>query len=317
MKSGGIKQRSSGKPLAKNKRVRQIESYRSRLEDLYERFNRREWVHPDPLEFLYNYEDIRDREIAGLISALLAYGRVAQILASVQRALERMEHPREFVENHSPRAMGLFFEDFRHRFTTGRALAGLLSGVKRALAEYGSLEGCFRAGLEPGHATVMPALEKMAAYLAVDCADPGCWILPSPELGGACKRLHLYLRWMVRRDAVDPGGWQGVSPSQLVIPVDTHMHRIALALGLTKRKQADRRTALEITEAFRVIQPGDPVKYDFCLTRLGIRSDLDREAFIKSMTGKNRSSVSNPPHPFPLAREREGRVVPSPLEGEG
>ncbi len=277
MKSGGIKHRSSGRPLAKNKRVRQIESYRSRLEDLYERFNRREWVHPDPLEFLYNYEDVRDRE----------YGRVTQILASVRRILERMEHPREFVENHSARQMGLFFEDFRHRFTTGRALAGLLAGVKRALAEYGSLEGCFRAGIEPGYETVMPALEKMAAYLAVDCADPGCWILPSPGLGGACKRLHLYLRWMVRSDAVDPGGWQGVSPSQLVVPVDTHIHRIALTLGLTKRKQADRRTALEITEAFRVIQPGDPVKYDFCLTRLGIRSDLNRDAFLESMVGEN------------------------------
>jgi uncharacterized protein (TIGR02757 family) len=239
---------------------------------------------------LYNYEDVRDREIAGLISALLAYGRVAQILASVRKVLERMERPREFVENHSVPQMGLFFEDFRHRFTTGRALVGLLAGVKRSLAEYGSLEGCFRAGIEPGHETVMPALEKMAAYLAVDCGDPGCWILPSPGLGGACKRLHLYLRWMVRSDAVDPGGWQGVSPSQLVIPVDTHIHRIGLALGLTKRKPADRRTALEITEAFRVIEPGDPVKYDFCLTRLGIRSDLDRDAFLESVVGKNVSS---------------------------
>lgn len=263
--------------------------YRRRFEDLYGKYHRREWVHPDPIEFLYDYEDIQDREIAGLISALLAYGRVTQILASVRRVLQRMENPRAFVECHSPRAMRLFFEDFRHRFTTGRALAGLLAGVQRALKDYGSLEGCFQAGLEPRHETVMPALEKMAAYLAVECAEPGCWILPSPGLGGACKRLHLYLRWMVRSDAVDPGGWNAVSPAQLVIPVDTHIHRIGLALGLTERKQADRRAALEITEAFRVIEPEDPVKYDFCLTRLGIRSDLDREAFLDSMAEDNRS----------------------------
>ena len=90
-----------------------------------------------------------------------------------------------------------------------------------------------------------------------------------------------FLRWMVRKDEVDPGGWYNVPSSRLIVPLDTHMHRICLALGLTQQKRADMRTALEITTAFRTITPDDPVKYDFALTRLGIRNDTDMDAFLK------------------------------------
>ena len=103
-------------------------------------------------------------------------------------------------------------------------------------------------------------------------------LLPSPESGSACKRLNLFLRWMVRSDAVDPGGWSGVSPAMLIVPLDTHMHRIAAKLGLTKRRAADFRAAREVTGAFRTIAPEDPVKYDFALTRLGIlRSETEED----------------------------------------
>jgi len=106
------------------------------------------------------------------------------------------------------------------------------------------------------------------------------YLLPDPRLGSACKRLNLYLRWMVRRDAVDPGGWN-VPPAKLVVPLDTHMHALGRALGLTDRRSADLRTALEITAAFRAIAPDDPVRYDFALTRLGMRGGERREAFLK------------------------------------
>lgn len=106
------------------------------------------------------------------------------------------------------------------------------------------------------------------------------YLLPDPAQGSACKRLHLYLRWMVRNDAVDPGCWRHVAPNVLVVPLDTHMHRIARALGLTRRKQADARAAAEITAAFRTIAPTDPVRYDFALTRLGIRRDTALSDFL-------------------------------------
>ncbi|MCD6487215.1 MAG: TIGR02757 family protein, partial [Syntrophobacterales bacterium] len=105
-------------------------------------------------------------------------------------------------------------------------------------------------------------------------------LLPSPAKGSACKRLNLFLRWMVRHDDVDPGGWDDISSSKLIIPLDTHMHRICLALGITKRKQADMKTALEITRSFQVMAPHDPVRYDFALTRLGIRKDTDITSFL-------------------------------------
>jgi len=93
--------------------------------------------------------------------------------------------------------------------------------------------------------------------------------------------MNLFLRWMVRKDRVDPGGWKGIPVSRLIIPLDTHMHKMGLLFGFTKRRQASMITAVEITEEFRKIAPHDPVKYDFSLTRLGIRKDMDIESFFK------------------------------------
>jgi uncharacterized protein (TIGR02757 family) len=103
--------------------------------------------------------------------------------------------------------------------------------------------------------------------------------LADPARGSACKRLHLFLRWMVRRDEVDPGGWESVARSKLVVPLDAHMYALARRLGLTGRGQADGRTALEVTAAFRAINAADPVKYDFALTRVGIRTEMDAAGF--------------------------------------
>ncbi len=96
-------------------------------------------------------------------------------------------------------------------------------------------------------------------------------LLPLPSRGSACKRLHLFMRWMVRNDDVDPGGWNMIPSSELIVPVDVHMHRIGIQLGFTSRKAADAKTAKEITEGFRVVSSDDPVKYDFALTREGIQ----------------------------------------------
>ena len=99
--------------------------------------------------------------------------------------------------------------------------------------------------------------------------NPG-HLVPIPEKGSAAKRLHLFMRWMIRKDAVDPGGWDDLSPSRLIVPVDVHMHRICTHLAFTQKKQANLKTAVEVTQCFRKIMPQDPVKYDFALTRIGI-----------------------------------------------
>jgi uncharacterized protein (TIGR02757 family) len=256
--------------------------YLGNLCDLYDAYNRREFVHPDPLEFLYEFEDVRDREIVGLISSSLAYGGVKQILKSVQTVLNKMPEPSRFIRNSTRSDLHELFSGFRHRFTTGAEMATMLYGVKTVLEKYGTLDECFRKGLSNDAETVLPALDAFVTELTAVFEGKPPSLLPSPAKGSACKRLNLYLRWMVRKDNVDPGGWDGIPTSRLVVPVDVHMHRISSSLGLTARKSADMKTAIEITRAFRKISPDDPVRYDFCLTRLGIRDDLDPARFLEA-----------------------------------
>jgi len=251
------------------------------LASLHDRLNRRRYVHPDPLEFLYCCEDPADREIVALIASSLAYGRVRQILKSVSDVMGRIgPDPARALADSSPARLRRVMSGFRHRFSTGEHVAALLVGAKRVIRRHGSLGACFAAGASPGDETVLPALRAFVGQVGT-AAGGGCGhLLPDPSRKSACKRLNLMLRWLVRRDRVDPGGWEGVSAAGLVVPLDTHMHRIGLGLGATRRKSADIRTALEITAAFRVIVPDDPVRYDFALTRLGIRGEMDLPAFL-------------------------------------
>lgn len=253
-----------------------IEATRLLLDELYDRYNRREFVHPDPLEFVYGYADPADREIVALIASSLAYGRVAQILKSVSGVLARMSpSPSTFLHGTSRASLVEVFDAFKHRFTTGRDLADMLWGARRAIEKHGSLRECFLAGLRPGDDTILPGLAAFVDALTLHETPGHFALLPSPARGSACKRINLLLRWMVRRDDVDPGGWDRVGASSLLVPLDTHMYKIGRALNLTRRKQPDLRAAVEITAGFRTIVPDDPVRYDFALTRPGILEEND------------------------------------------
>lgn len=245
---------------------------RSDLDALYHQYNRRELVHPDPLVFLYAYPDIRDREIAGLLASCLAYGRVAQIYKSLSCVLEKMgTSPLDFLKRSTRRSVNAAYSGFSHRFATGENIVALLLAIKDVLDRYGSIQGCFLSGMTSGADTVLPALTLFAAALTAGNPKGIGHLIPLPERGSACKRLNLFLRWMVRKDHVDPGGWDKIPASKLIIPLDVHMHRIGVRLGFTLRKQADMRTALEITRAFSQMIPEDPLKYDFTLCRMGMK----------------------------------------------
>jgi len=251
---------------------------KAELEQLYRTYNKRKYVHPDPLEFLYRYPAIRDREIAGLIASSLAYGRVAQILKSVSRILDKMgPSPFYFVCATRPSSFKKIFCGFKHRFTTHCDIADLMSALHRILKEHGSLNECFASGMKKNDQTVIPALDVFLEKL--DCT--GGYLIPLPGRGSACKRMHLYLRWMARKDDVDPGGWHGISPRKLIVPLDTHMANIGRSMGLTLKKSANQAMALDITNAFRKIEPDDPVKYDFSLTRFGIHPDMEMSDLLK------------------------------------
>ena len=244
------------------------------LERLYRIYTKREYVHPDPIEFLYDYRSVGDREIAGLVASALAYGRVTQILKNVECVLSKAAGPKEFILNSSRGALAKIFSDFCHRFARTDELVWLLHGMRRVIEEHGSLNACFRSFMGRKDETIVPALTGFVSELNKHSKGRAGHLIPIPERGSACKRLNLFLRWMVRRDEVDPGGWRGIKPSQLIVPLDTHLHRISRELGFTSRRQANMRTAVEITESFKEYAPDDPVRYDFALTRFGIHPEV-------------------------------------------
>ncbi|MBN1289824.1 MAG: TIGR02757 family protein [Actinobacteria bacterium] len=248
---------------------------KDKLEELYLKYNKREYVHPDPIEFLYDFGEIRDREIVALVASSLAYGRVEQILKSVARVLKIIgRSPYRYLNEVPDYYVREELSGFRHRFNTGDEMAGMLSGVKAVIEKFGSLNKCIAAGMGI-NGTLIKAMEFLTSEISCGDEKKCGFLLPSPAGGSACKRMNLFLRWMVRTDAVDPGGWDALKPSDLIIPLDTHIYRNCRMLGLTSRKQANWKTAVEITEAFREIVPEDPVRYDFIISRIGIRKDLE------------------------------------------
>jgi uncharacterized protein (TIGR02757 family) len=253
------------------------------LERVYGRYGRRKFVPPDPLQFVYKYRTLRDREVVGLLSAALAYGRVRQIEKSLDNLLSRMgQSPYAFVYSFGTTERRRL-ADFRHRFTTGRDIADLVGVLRQVFDRWGSLEHCFLLGYDESHSNIVPALSRFCDSLLALHAQandgrvtPGLkYLLAGPAAGSACKRMNLFLRWMVRKDEVDPGLWSSIDKAKLIVPVDVHMARLCRILRLYERRTLSLAAAVEITEAFRQLEPADPVKYDFALSRIGIVDNCD------------------------------------------
>ena len=253
------------------------------LERVYARYNHRRFIGADPLQFAHRFADRRDIEIAAFLAAALAYGRVQQIERSVNALLARMgTSPYEFVAGFDPPGRARL-ADFRHRFTSGEALADLLELLRIVLHEHGSIEAFFAQGDDPAEPNVVPALTRFCDRLEAIHArrhgrepDRGLmYLLASPRRGSASKRLYLFLRWMVRADAVDPGLWTSIDKARLIVPMDVHMGRLCRILGLYDGRTICLSTAVQVTESFARIEPGDPVKYDFALSRIGILDDCN------------------------------------------
>ncbi len=250
----------------------------ARLDALASAFDRR-FLDSDPVGLVRRYDRPEDREIAGLVAAGLAYGRVAGIRSSVGRILDRLgRSPSRRVDEAEPGAMTKRLEGVGHRFTRGSDVGALLDLVAEARRRAGSLESFFLAGDEPAaDPTLGAAMASFASRLfslgsgARATPEGTRWLFPSPAGGSACKRSCLFLRWMARPDdGVDCGVWGRVDPSRLVVPLDTHVARVGAALGWTRRRAPSWRMALEITECLRALDPADPTRYDFALSRLGI-----------------------------------------------
>ena len=243
----------------------------------------------DPLSFCHRYDDPADREVAAVIASAFAYGGIKIILRTLETIFASLlPSPRRYVENFEPR-MGLQnFAGFKHRFNGSRDLSALLWAIRLMIEQDGNINRFFLRSHDEKSEDVSESLNRYAfRVLAFDYspvfgqkdipADSYFnFLFPAPASGSACKRLCMFLRWVVRSsDGIDLGLWHGVSTAKLLIPVDTHIQRICSYLSFTGRKSADWRMAQEITASLRRYDPIDPVKYDFSLAHLGISEKCD------------------------------------------
>ena len=253
---------------------------RESLSGLYTAYNREDSA-SDPVHRVRPYPDAADREVAGFCAAALAFGRVASVLHSIDTLFGILgTRPAAFVRSFDPAAPHPELRAMVHRWTRGEDIAALLWILRQMLDRSGSIERFFAEGLDRDAEDVEVALDRFStgalsldirrAYGRVPRRPGVCYFFPRPSAGSACKRLNLYLRWMVRRDEVDLGAWSSVAPSQLIVPLDTHVIRLGRCLRLTRYTSPGWRMAADITRALRRLDPADPVRFDFSLCHVGM-----------------------------------------------
>jgi uncharacterized protein (TIGR02757 family) len=250
------------------------------LDRLYADFNAEHSV-ADPIWRVRRYDRPDDQEVVAFIAAALAFGRVQSVLNSIDGMLTVMgSSPAAFVRNFDPARDRHCFKHLVHRWTNGADFAALVWILHQMIERSGSIEGFFIEGLTADAVDVGAALQSFSTRaLALDVSaiygkkrpKPGvAYFFSRPSSGGACKRLNLFLRWVVREDRVDLGVWKKVKPGQLIVPLDTHVIRVGQCLRLTKLKSPGWRMAADITASLRALDPLDPVKFDFSICHLGM-----------------------------------------------
>ena len=249
------------------------------LDGLYDSFNMADSA-TDPIQIVRRFSRNDDREIVAFCAAALAFGRVTSVMQSVQRVVDVMgDRPAAFIRRFSPARDARPLQDFVHRWTRGVDVVALLWVLHQMLERSGTIESFFLEG-DDGGEDVRGALDSFSQRaMALDLSEayglvparPGVgYFFPRPSGGSGCKRLNLFMRWLVRRDALDLGVWRRVSPARLVVPLDTHIIRVGRCLKLTRYTSPGWPMALDITRALRLLDPADPVKYDFSVCHLGM-----------------------------------------------
>jgi uncharacterized protein (TIGR02757 family) len=250
------------------------------LECLYQQYQTA-YLYLDPLELVRQYKDNRDQEVAAFVAAALAVGQYDLIRTAVQTVLNCMKpSPFQFIYYYNPEKDGSVFNQFVYRFYRGRDIGLLASWMARMVRASGSIKAFFLRGYLKSDSDIGPGLSKFVQSVLSFSTKPfyhevpikGSGIrhfLADPRDGSACKRLNLFLRWMVRKDIMDLGLWPEISKKQLIIPLDTQLCRFGQYLGLTQRTAPGWKMALDITAALRQLDPEDPVRYDFALCTLG------------------------------------------------
>lgn len=250
---------------------------RNYLEKIYRKYNNSKYAVSDPVQFIYKYKTKTDTEIAALISSSLAYGNVKQIIGSLNKIFSIIKSPTDYIKNKNLHNFKKDFSGFKHRFTNSNEIVNFLLNIKHALSKYQTLENLFYKYYRKSDKTIYICMKSsLKEFLKFKTPT----MIPDPEKNSSFKRMNLFLRWMIRKDNIDIGIWKRFSPSKLLIPLDTHMHQIAKKFQITQKNTTTVKTAEEITDYFRKINPDDPVKYDFALTREPILENFKDKIYI-------------------------------------
>jgi uncharacterized protein (TIGR02757 family) len=253
----------------------------TKLDRLYEAYNREDSA-LDPVQIVRRYAKPADQEVIGFCAAALAFGRVQSVLNTVNTLAAVLgPSPAAYVRRFDPKAPHPELRAMVHRWIRGADIVALLWILRQMIDEAGSIEGFFAAGLDPAAVDVGDAIDSFSRRaLALDVrsvygrarpARAGVgYFFPRPSAGSACKRMNLFLRWMVRRDAVDLGVWTAIPPGKLIVPLDTHVIRLGRCLRLTTYTSPGWRMAADITASLRAIDRVDPVRFDFSLCHVGM-----------------------------------------------
>ncbi|MGE4231860.1 MAG: TIGR02757 family protein [Bacteriovoracia bacterium] len=255
------------------------------IEEVFKTYNRKQFLPTDPIQFAHRYSRKEDQEVIAFISALFSYGNVTQIF----KAIEKIISPEQFQKNPADFLRNLtysYWSGFYYRFHKEEHLESLLFLISTLLKKYGGLEKFFSKSYFENN----NSFEEMLSQTTQECLKilekrvrdlnqyEKQWrglrfLFNDPKTGSSCKRLCMFLRWMIRKDEVDLGLWSFMPASDLVIPVDTHIARISYELGIRtsqKKTAPSWKMALEITKKLKEFDPVDPVRYDFAMTRVGI-----------------------------------------------
>lgn len=254
-----------------------MKNLKEKLDKLYTQYQEK-FSSKDPIWVLHQFSDSRDIEIMGLITASYSYGQVEQINQFTEKLISQIgRNPYEFTINFTKRKDKKFLKGLNYRFNTEDDLIRLFDSIRKSLCEFGSLKNLFLKNYRADAENIVEALSYFTSILySYGNHNNGTagnyfkYLLANPNDKSTCKRMNLYLRWMVRKDKIDTGIWEEVAKSKLIIPVDVHVARVSKYLKLVKRKSVDLKFALELTENLKKFDKDDPVRYDFALCHIGI-----------------------------------------------
>ena len=272
-----------------------LDALKAYLDRLVDRFEQPAFIADDPISVPHGFDDPRDQEVIGLYAALLAWGRRATVLQKMADLCERMRYrPYDFVRSFDVGRDGERLVDFKHRTFQPVDALHFTKNLGALLREHETVEALFARHLPPDARDVGPAIQGFSTSIMAVPGTPARLRkhLARPEAGSACKRLAMYLRWMVRPGPVDLGLWTQIRPDQLVLPLDVHSGRQARALGLVTRTSNDWKAVQHLTAACRRLAPDDPARYDFAFFGVGAYG----ESLDASFTGENKvkSLTSSP-----------------------